>query len=112
MVLDQEPNKDALESQVALASEDFTIAGSIPNLTEKPVENGIIEEDEDEEKVISLREYMTSVVKMPKAMWILCLTNVLCWMADFCYCLYFTDFVGETVFHGSPTVSIDFQFVS
>lgn len=103
MVLDQEPNKDALESQVALASEDFTIAGSIPNLTEKPVENGIIEEDEDEEKVISLREYMTSVVKMPKAMWILCLTNVLCWMADFCYCLYFTDFVGETVFHGSPT---------
>uniref|UniRef100_T1GXH6 Major facilitator superfamily (MFS) profile domain-containing protein n=1 Tax=Megaselia scalaris TaxID=36166 RepID=T1GXH6_MEGSC len=40
---------------------------------------------------------------MPKSMWILCLTNLFCWMSHLCYNLYFTDYVGQAVFGGSPT---------
>lgn len=34
---------------------------------------------------------------------VLCLTNLFCWMSLVCYSLYFTDFVGQAVFHGDPT---------
>ncbi|XP_055903232.1 proton-associated sugar transporter A-like [Eupeodes corollae] len=43
---------------------------------------------------------------MPKSLWILSLTSLLCWMGHICYCLYFTDFVGEEVFHGDPTAPV------
>lgn len=51
---------------------------------------------------ISLMQYLKSIVIMPKSIAILCVTNLLCWMSHLCYCLYFTDFVGEAVFHGDP----------
>lgn len=53
---------------------------------------------------ISLREYVHSIIYMPKSMRILCLTNLFCWMSLVCYSLYFTDFVGEAVFGGNPKV--------
>ncbi|XP_065169372.1 proton-associated sugar transporter A isoform X2 [Atheta coriaria] len=51
----------------------------------------------------SLVTYLQSIVCMPRSLKILCLTNLFCWMAHVCYSLYFTDFVGEAVFNGSPT---------
>lgn len=48
--------------------------------------------------------YLKSIIHMPKSLQILCLTNLFCWMAHVCYSLYFTDFVGEAVFGGNPTV--------
>lgn len=53
---------------------------------------------------ISLRQYLSSIIFMPKSMRILCLTNLFCWMSLVCYSLYFTDFVGEAVFGGDPKV--------
>ncbi|XP_057375846.1 proton-associated sugar transporter A-like [Daphnia carinata] len=55
---------------------------------------------------ISLREYVTSIIYMPKSMRILCLTNLFCWMSLVCYSLYFTDFVGEAVFGGNPKAPV------
>lgn len=52
---------------------------------------------------MSLGTYLKSIVFMPKSLALLCLTNFFSWMADLCYCLYFTDFVGEVVFHGNAT---------
>lgn len=43
-----------------------------------------------------------SIVYMPYSLRMVCLTNLFCWMAHVCYSLYFTDFVGEAVFHGDP----------
>ena len=60
-------------------------------------------EDDDFER-ISLAKYLKSIVIMPKSMRLLCLTNLITWMAHLCYCLYFTDFVGEAVFGGDPSV--------
>lgn len=62
-------------------------------------------ETEDVEKPVTLTQYLKSIVIMPNSMKILCLTNLFCWMSHLCYCLYFTDFVGEAVFHGSPDPS-------
>ncbi|RZF48840.1 hypothetical protein LSTR_LSTR003220 [Laodelphax striatellus] len=50
----------------------------------------------------TLKEYLMSILYMPKSMKILCLTNLFCWMSHVCYSLYFTDFVGEAVFKGDP----------
>ncbi|KAL5286664.1 hypothetical protein ACFFRR_007964, partial [Megaselia abdita] len=68
--------------------------------------NGDVElanEAEEEDDVISLKEYLKSIVVMPKSMWLLCLTNLFCWMSHLCYNLYFTDYVGQAVFGGNPT---------
>lgn len=56
------------------------------------------------EEKISLGQYLKSIVMMPKSLKILCFTNLMCWMAHSCYALYFTDFVGEDVFMGDPSV--------
>lgn len=58
--------------------------------------------DKDDDSVTFL-EYLKSIVMMPKALRLLCLTNFLSWMSHCCYCLYFTTFVGEAVFLGDPT---------
>lgn len=64
------------------------------------------DDDDDEDEKITLRQYLMSIVFMPRSMQILCLTNLLSWMAHLSYSLYFTDFVGEAVFGGDPTVSV------
>jgi hypothetical protein len=47
--------------------------------------------------------YLKSIIFMPKPLRILCITNCLAWMGHILYCLYFTDFVGESVFGGDPS---------
>jgi len=51
----------------------------------------------------TFREYVQTIVQLPKSLQWLCLTNFFCWMSLVCYSLYFTDFVGEAVFNGDPT---------
>ena len=41
-------------------------------------------------------------VRMPRSLLILCLTNFFCWASLVSYSLYFTDFVGQSVFDGDP----------
>lgn len=66
------------------------------------------DDDEDEaDESITIMMYLKSIIFMPKALRILCFTNCLSWMGHILYCLYFTDFVGETVFEGNPAAPID-----
>ena len=44
---------------------------------------------------VTLRTYLKSIVRMPSSLWVLCLSNLFCWMSLLCYSLYFTDFVGK-----------------
>ncbi|BFZ06432.1 hypothetical protein BsWGS_09471 [Bradybaena similaris] len=55
---------------------------------------------------VTLKTYLRSIVRMPRSMWTLCLCNLLCWMSLVCYSLYFTDFVGQSVFGGNPQAPI------
>ncbi|EEB20225.1 sucrose transport protein, putative [Pediculus humanus corporis] len=60
-------------------------------------------------EIPSLKEYLLSIVFMPKSLKMICLTNLFCWMSHVCYSLYFTDFVGEAVFNGNPLAPQDSQ---
>ncbi|CAH1776037.1 unnamed protein product, partial [Owenia fusiformis] len=51
----------------------------------------------------SLIMYLKTIIKMPKSLAILCLTNFFCWMSLLSYSLYFTNFVGQSVYGGDPT---------
>lgn len=108
----------AMELQMAIANEKSTSPLENPPMVEVEVEKAVSPLDnppmifadveiaeiaEEEEGVVTLGEYLKSIVVMPKSMWLLCLTNLLCWMSHLCYNLYFTDYVGQAVFGGSPT---------
>ncbi|CAH1802013.1 unnamed protein product [Owenia fusiformis] len=51
----------------------------------------------------SIKMYLKTIIKMPKSLVILCLTNLFCWMSLLSYALYFTSFVGQSVYGGDPT---------
>lgn len=51
---------------------------------------------------VKLKTYLVSIIRMPRSLFILCLTNLFCWMSLVCYSLYFTDFVGQAVYEGDP----------
>ena len=74
------------------------------------ISNGSISNssDDDEDEIddimhVSFMTYLKSIVFMPKALRILCITNCFAWMGQIVYSLYFTDFVGESVFNGDPS---------
>lgn len=55
---------------------------------------------------ITLKTYLLSIVRMPKSLLILCLTNLFSWMSLLCYSLFFTDFVGQAVYGGNPKAPV------
>lgn len=57
---------------------------------------------EQKEATPSLLHYLMSIIHMPRSLVTVCITNFFCWSAHVCYSLYFTDFVGESVFLGDP----------
>ena len=66
-----------------------------------PVEEGELTSDTS---MATFTNYLWTIVYMPMSLRVLCLTNLFCWMSLVCYSLYFTDFVGEAVFKGDPSV--------
>lgn len=56
----------------------------------------------DDEAPPTFKEYLLSIIYMPRTMMILCLTNLFCWMALVSYSLFLTDFVGAVVYGGDP----------
>lgn len=65
------------------------------------------DDEDDQDESITMMMYLKSIVFMPKSLRILCFTNLLSWMGHILYCLYFTDFVGESVFGGDPAAAVD-----
>lgn len=93
----------AMELQMAIAEEKSIKVSPLENPTMLLTDIELANAVEEEDSAVSLGEYLKSIVVMPKSMWLLCLTNLLCWMSHLCYNLYFTDYVGQAVFEGSPT---------
>lgn len=62
---------------------------------------------EDDDTPISLKLFLVNLIRMPRALRILYLTQFLSHMGYLSYCLYFTDFVGREVFGGNVSVSIE-----
>lgn len=62
--------------------------------------------EEDEDDSFSFVEYIRNICCMPVPLRKLCLTNFLAWVSHCCFCLYFTDFVGDVVFHGDVSAPV------
>uniref|UniRef100_A0A182W2B3 Major facilitator superfamily (MFS) profile domain-containing protein n=1 Tax=Anopheles minimus TaxID=112268 RepID=A0A182W2B3_9DIPT len=57
-------------------------------------------EQEDVPEVVGFKQFLLNVLHMPRSMKVLCLTQLLSHMSYLTYCLYYTDFVGATVYEG------------
>jgi solute carrier family 45 protein 1/2/4 len=57
----------------------------------------------------TVKYYLKTIVNMPYSLFIVSLTNFFSWGSLVCYSLYFTDFVGEIVYKGDPTVSYIYE---
>ncbi|XP_065073617.1 proton-associated sugar transporter A-like [Ochlerotatus camptorhynchus] len=77
----------------------YSISGPIaePN---KPGDLPVALQDEDDEKPLTFMDFFKNLRYMPKSLAILYLTQFLAQAGYMSYCLYFTDFVGSTVFGG------------
>lgn len=114
-------NKQATSSAAAYVNESFEPDSSTKDEAALPksymtnvqressisVSSSSDDEDDDQDESITMMMYLKSIIFMPKSLRILCITNCLCWMGHILYCLYFTDFVGETVFKGNPAAPVD-----
>ncbi|XP_071648266.1 membrane-associated transporter protein isoform X1 [Temnothorax longispinosus] len=89
-----------LQTQLSDHSEDPISEGSHVNY-------GFDDIESEANHKATLKEYLLSIVYMPRSLRQVCLTNLFCWMAHVCYSLYFTDFVGEAVFGGNPRAPAD-----
>lgn len=92
---------EALKLQMSAAAAEN--GNSVVAIEKEEDEDSDAEEEEEEgEARVTLMQYLTSVVIMPKSIRILCLTHLFTKMALLSYSLYFTDFVGEVIFNGDP----------
>ncbi|RNA27188.1 SLC45A2 [Brachionus plicatilis] len=69
------------------------------------------DEDDDEDKPVTLKMLYQSVLKMPRELIRLLVCNLLGWLAFFSTSLFFTDFIGQAIYHGdayAPQNSTEF----
>lgn len=95
LLINEEDEKTKAEGK-QIEETSFTENATIPQLPAS------FNNETEAESSVSLGYYLRSIVFMPKSLRLVCLTNLFCWMAHVCYSLYFTDFVGESVFGGDP----------
>lgn len=82
----------------------YSITGTLVT-PKKPEHVPVSLEDEEEEKPLTFLDFFKNLRRMPRSLAVLYLTQFLAQAGYMSYCLYFTDFVGSTVFGGDVTVS-------
>lgn len=82
-------------------TDEIELGKLAPNSPAKPAS-----EVKDDEESPTLKGYLLSIIYMPRSMWILCLTNLFCWMSLVSYSLFLTDFVGAIVYGGDPMATM------
>lgn len=83
-------------TQATIENEMRTKIFTINEKTEK------CDSESQQTEQISAIKYIKSLVFLPKELKVLCFANALAWMGHIVYCLFFTAFVGESVFGGDP----------
>ncbi|CAH1240127.1 SLC45A1 [Branchiostoma lanceolatum] len=63
-------------------------------------------DSDEEDDVLTVRMLYMAIIKMPNVLKRLCFCHFLGWVAMEAILMFFTDFVGRTVFHGSPTAEL------
>ncbi|XP_017280606.1 solute carrier family 45 member 4 isoform X2 [Kryptolebias marmoratus] len=57
------------------------------------------------EKGTTVKLLWLSMLKMPKQLWRLCVCHLLTWFSIIAEAVFYTDFMGQVVYHGDPTAS-------
>nr|XP_020468440.1 solute carrier family 45 member 4-like [Monopterus albus]XP_020468441.1 solute carrier family 45 member 4-like [Monopterus albus]XP_020468442.1 solute carrier family 45 member 4-like [Monopterus albus]XP_020468443.1 solute carrier family 45 member 4-like [Monopterus albus]XP_020468444.1 solute carrier family 45 member 4-like [Monopterus albus] len=55
------------------------------------------------EQGTTVRLLWLSMLKMPRQLWRLCLCHLLTWFSIIAEVVFYTDFMGQVIFHGDPT---------
>ncbi|XP_053408855.1 proton-associated sugar transporter A-like [Mercenaria mercenaria] len=99
-----EPNKRWTEHKHSITENEVSVQleNNRPETYNRYPLTKSLSEYKDLSDEASLKTYLRSIVRMPRSLLILCLTNLFCWMSLVCYSLYFTDFVGQSVYGGDP----------
>ncbi|XP_058465151.1 proton-associated sugar transporter A-like [Malaya genurostris] len=87
---------------MSMVSDDATSVS-----TETTKSNERIIDDDDHGRPPGVKQFFTNLIAMPKALKILYFTQFLSVLGYLCYCLYFTDFVGQEIFLGDVTAAKD-----
>lgn len=62
------------------------------------------EESEDEDSGTTVKQLWLSMLKMPPQLWRLCVCHLLTWFSLIAQAVFYTDFMGQVIFEGDPTV--------
>ncbi|XP_046875476.1 solute carrier family 45 member 4 [Hypomesus transpacificus] len=60
-------------------------------------------ESEEEEVETTVKLLWMSMLKMPPELWRLCVCHLLTWFAVIAEAVFYTDFMGQVIYHGDPT---------
>ncbi|XP_043926173.1 membrane-associated transporter protein [Protopterus annectens] len=60
------------------------------------------DEQENKQKRMTLRSLLKAIISMPSHYRCLCVSHLIGWTAFLCNMLFFTDFMGQIVYHGDP----------
>ncbi|XP_045914972.1 solute carrier family 45 member 4-like [Micropterus dolomieu] len=55
------------------------------------------------DKGTTVRLLWLSMLKMPKQLWTLCVCHLLTWFSIIAEAVFYTDFMGQVIYHGDPT---------
>ncbi|KAM3873342.1 solute carrier family 45 member 4-like [Diretmus argenteus] len=55
------------------------------------------------EGVTTVRLLWLSMLKMPRQLWRLCICHLLTWFSIIAEAVFYTDFMGQVIYHGDPT---------
>lgn len=59
----------------------------------------------------TVRLLWLSMLKMPPELLRLCVCHLLTWFSIIAEAVFFTDFMGQVIYHGDPTVRTSFYYV-
>ncbi|KAI8517155.1 hypothetical protein Bbelb_057360 [Branchiostoma belcheri] len=99
LIDDNHPNSNSFNEEVT------TLLQSNGTIRADSRESSDSDEDEKDD-VLTVRMLYMAVIKMPVVLKRLCFCHFLGWLAMEAILMFFTDFVGKTVFHGSPTADL------
>ncbi|KAM6973163.1 solute carrier family 45 member 4 [Aplochiton taeniatus] len=60
-------------------------------------------ESEEGEVETTVRLLWMSMLKMPRQLWRLCVCHLLTWFSIIAEAVFYTDFMGQVIYHGDPT---------
>ncbi|XP_062556028.1 proton-associated sugar transporter A-like isoform X2 [Armigeres subalbatus] len=84
---------------------NLTRVSSVISIERATAEEAQIHHEDRNEQPLNLELFLTNLIKLPKALKILYLTQFLSHLGYLSYCLYFTDFVGREIFDGDATAA-------